>query len=97
MKGLMVSHVESTRVSMFDSATNVVKSLLQQMCDAVRDLMASKTEENFQRISRDYLAVLVGANATGMSRAHRAERLLCSEMEALLAGSDAVFKDVVAY
>jgi hypothetical protein len=98
MKNHMISHVNATKMTMFEAAADASKSLLRQMCNSLESELASKMEVLFETVSRDYTAVLVGgdANAGAMAATPRTERLICGSMLAALTDADEAFVDLQA-
>ncbi|KAK3319346.1 hypothetical protein B0H66DRAFT_591910 [Apodospora peruviana] len=94
MKEAMVSHVERTRRTMFRDATNGVQEQLETMCKTVKQQIENSTQDLHSRLTRDYLAVLVGIDIAAFRTVPRAERLLRAEMAPLLAKTDHAFARV---
>lgn len=95
MKNIMVTHVAGRQRAMFRNATDVVQSRLEDMCQHIRQVMEAHVQNMYTRLSRDYLAVLVGTDAASMgTRIPRAELMLRAEMAPLLAEVDEEFAEL---
>ncbi|KAL2015623.1 hypothetical protein VTK56DRAFT_5080 [Thermocarpiscus australiensis] len=98
MKNIMQTHVAARRGTMFWNATNAVKQQLEAMCDAMRAQMEDRIRDMHARLSRDYLAVLVGADAVARALGPpRAELMLRAEMAPLLAKADLAFAELFSF
>ncbi|KAL2132078.1 hypothetical protein VTI74DRAFT_4256 [Chaetomium olivicolor] len=95
MKNIMVTHVSNRRGVMFRNATNAVQRQLEQLCERIKQELESYVYDLHARLARDYLAVLVGADAVfnGMGPP-RVELMLRSEMASLLAKADGTFAEL---
>ncbi|KAI1659708.1 Dynamin family-domain-containing protein [Daldinia decipiens] len=60
MKAAMANHVETSRHTMFNQATDTVKAQLEAMCRVVQKSLSDEMEDMFSSIFRDYMKVLVG-------------------------------------
>ena len=94
MKGHMNSHVESERSRMFHEATAHVKDLLMHMCRQVEDSMASRADEIFLMMQRDYMSIIGGANTHGAT-VPKTERTIKREVGLQIDEADEVFRKVV--
>ncbi len=92
----MVGFINQTRHVMFHGATNAVKAQLDGMCLKIRDHMIIQAQELHARIARDYLAVLVGSDASSIKGLPRAERLLRGGVLSLLGKSDSHFEQLIS-
>ena len=63
MKTAVTAHVQNASGTMFRDATDAVQRELDQMCRQIRDVIDEQVELVYTRVSRDYLAVLVGIDA----------------------------------
>lgn len=61
MKSHMAGHVDRERHTMFTASAEAVKLELANMCREVDDLMASRTDEVYMLLRRDYMTVIGGA------------------------------------
>ncbi|KAL2874899.1 hypothetical protein SGCOL_009877 [Colletotrichum sp. CLE4] len=81
MKYQMVSHVETSRDTMFRRSTDSVKEQLEGLCRRLQDELTTQVQDIYSLLARDYLHVLIGVDKdpkpTGLPRA---ERLLRAEM-----------------
>lgn len=95
MKTHMHNHVDKTRHTMFNHATDTVRAQLEAMCDKICQELWNQVLQNiFKHLSRDYLSVLGTADAKTVSTVTRAERMLRGELSLMLAqDADLVFKD----
>ncbi|KAK3324641.1 hypothetical protein B0T19DRAFT_429037 [Cercophora scortea] len=91
MKDAMARHVETNRATMFREATGVVQGQLEQMCTQIEEAMTIELQDLYARVARDYLAVLVGSDASAMQGLSRAERMLRQEMLPILDRADLYF------
>ncbi|KAK0704199.1 hypothetical protein B0T21DRAFT_353156 [Apiosordaria backusii] len=92
MKTIMINHVTQYREAMFRAATSNVQQMLDAMCKEVRQQLEEAIAEKHGSIMRDYLAVLIGAEAAQTKGLPRMERLLRAEMVPLLEVVDDAFK-----
>ncbi|KAK0668719.1 nuclear GTPase SLIP-GC [Cercophora samala] len=92
MKALMIDHVTRNQEVMFRTATGNVQQALDGMCKEIRQQLEDCIAEKHASIMRDYLAVLIGAEAAEHKGLPRMERMLRAEMVPLLAGIDEAFK-----
>lgn len=58
-----MSHVETSRSTMFRQATDFVQGKLEDMCITVKSKMEDKTREIVDAVFRDYMTVIIGASA----------------------------------
>lgn len=58
MKAAMANHVETSRYTMFNEATDTVKAQLEAMCRTVQKSLSDEMEDMFSSIFRDYMKVL---------------------------------------
>ncbi|KAK3352312.1 hypothetical protein B0T25DRAFT_181918 [Lasiosphaeria hispida] len=94
MKDKMMKHVRGCRTSMFRAATDNVKKQLQSMSRRINQDMFVRIEELHDKLSKDYITVLVGSDVSKNGGMPRVERMLRSEMIALLQKMDASFARV---
>ncbi|KAK3687321.1 hypothetical protein B0T22DRAFT_497814 [Podospora appendiculata] len=95
MKDDMARHVETNRATMFREATGAVQGQLEQMCTQIEEAMSTELQDLYARVARDYLAVLVGSDASAMQGLSRAERMLRQEMAPMLDRADLYFSEDV--
>lgn len=90
----MVSHVDTTRRTMFRQATDAVKGRLEDLCTAVQVRLNDKAREILDSVFRDYMAVMVGATAG--SHANRLQRneldYAKADVKIVLQSASAVFR-----
>ncbi|KAK0714662.1 hypothetical protein B0H67DRAFT_488640 [Lasiosphaeris hirsuta] len=96
MKDKMIKHVRACRLSMFRAATDNVKTQLQSMVSRIAEDLFFRIEDLHARLSKDYITVLVGSDVSKNGGMPRLERMLRSEMTALLQKTDASFARVNA-
>jgi hypothetical protein len=94
MKELMQKHVTENRDTMFRMATDVVRIQLLSLCRQVAGDLSAQVNDLKAQLARDYLAVLVGADAASKGPS-RAELMLRAEMAPLLAKADQVFAELI--
>jgi len=63
MKDSMITHVTTSRHTMFRQATDVVKARLENICDRVEQELQEKTQVILTAVLRNYTAVLVGSES----------------------------------
>lgn len=63
MKDTMVSHVETSRSTMFRQATDFVQGKLEDMCATVKSQMNDKVREILDSVFHDYMTVIIGESA----------------------------------
>lgn len=91
MKEAMQAHVETARHSMFQDATNKVKGDLNSMCQEIQQAMAVHIDGVAEKLERDYMGVMVGADAQAVHGITWAGRTLRSEMLQPLSEADSWF------
>lgn len=92
MKNLMIAHVTNQRGGMFRDATDKVQKQLEDLCHVMQQEMEAQMQEVQQRLTRDYLSVLVGADAASMKAGvPRVELMLRAEMALRLGKADGAF------
>lgn len=91
----MASHVEQERHNMFRNATEAVKARLTEMCRAVEEHMATKADEVFLQMRRDYMVTIGGAPLPQGAVMSKADRTLRKDVMHVLDGADDLFKAVV--
>ena len=95
MKNLMLAHVSNQCGLMFRSATDHVQEQLEEMCDQIRVELEANVQGLRERLTRDYLAVLVGADtSTAGLGPLRIELMLRGEMVPLLRKADRFFAEL---
>ncbi len=63
MKAAVTGHVQTQCDTMFRAATDTVQNDLKVLCEAIEAAISDRVQQLFQRISKDYLAVLVGVDS----------------------------------
>lgn len=98
MKNIMVSHIESSRNTMFRQATDAVKGRLQDMSTVVEKQLSDKLKEICDSVFRDYMAVLVGVSVTGLTNRARPTELDClkADVNVVLRSAATLFAPVEA-
>lgn len=91
MKMAMLNHVENSRNTMFEEATNTVKARLEAMCRSIRQQMDDQMEDMFSTIFRDYMRVLVGAKVERHARLDPKELAMRASVNDVLARGNALF------
>jgi hypothetical protein len=95
MKNLMLAHVTNQRGLMFRSATDHVQEQLEEMCDQIGVELEANIQGLRERLTRDYLAVLVGVDASTVGLGpSRVELMLRGEMAPLLRKVDRFFAEL---
>lgn len=95
MKNLMLAHVTNQRGLMFRSATGHVQEQLEEMCDQIGVELEASVQGLRERLTRDYLAVLVGVDASTFGLGpSRVELMLRGEMAPLLRKADRFFAEL---
>ena len=92
MKNHMVGHVDQARHQMFGAATQTVRDHLKQMCKELEDSMATKVDEIYLNMQRDYMQVLGGRQLTQGDRMSKTEHDMRSEIWSILQGVDKKFE-----
>lgn len=95
MKNLMLTHVTNQRGVMFRAATDHVQEQLEGMCEQIGAELEASIQGLRERLTRDYLAVLVGVDASsdGLGPS-RVEMMLRGEMALLLRKADRFFAEL---
>ncbi|KAI9753132.1 MAG: Protein kinase C signaling pathway involved MAPKK protein [Chaenotheca gracillima] len=75
MKQSMMTHIESSKDSMFRDSADEVRRRLGQMKTSVEEQMANKVDEVSSKVKKDYLTILGGYNSDEMSRALSAPKM----------------------
>ncbi|KAH6632633.1 hypothetical protein F5144DRAFT_574744 [Chaetomium tenue] len=95
MKNLMLAHVTNQRGVMFRAATDHVQEQLEGMCEQIGAELEASIQGLRERLTRDYLAVLVGVDASSVSLGpSRVEMMLRGEMAPLLRKADRFFAEL---
>ncbi|CAG8951269.1 hypothetical protein HYFRA_00008018 [Hymenoscyphus fraxineus] len=80
MKRHMNDHIEQNKNTMFQQSVDGVKARLTAMCRSVENEMASKAEEVWSTMNRDYTQVISGTQLPDGEQMPKWERLLRAEL-----------------
>ncbi|KAF2878206.1 hypothetical protein BDV95DRAFT_479698 [Massariosphaeria phaeospora] len=94
MKTCMNQHVEQNRHSMFEKAVQTVTGHLHTMCKDLEEEMASKADEIYVFMKRDYMAVLGGVETDQDAVMSKEERVMRAEIKTLLLAVDGQFEAI---
>ncbi|KAI1760686.1 hypothetical protein GGR53DRAFT_508668 [Hypoxylon sp. FL1150] len=95
MKTAMINHVEHSRNTMFEDATNTVKEKLEAMCRSIRQQMDDQMEDMFSNVFRDYTRVLVGAKVERHVKLDPKELAMRAGVNDVLVRSNSLFSPVL--
>ncbi|KAK4908265.1 hypothetical protein LTR49_022820 [Elasticomyces elasticus] len=93
MKGMMASHVEQERSSMFTDATNQVRQSLTTMCKRVRESMLERSDSIYTNMHRDYMSII--GNVDVKFEFGRQERQLRGDVDEIIDKADGYFQGVI--
>ncbi|KAI1478877.1 Dynamin family-domain-containing protein [Daldinia eschscholtzii] len=95
MKAAMANHVETTRYTMFNEATDTVKEQLEAMCRTVQKRLSDEMEDMFNTIFRDYMKVLVGTTVDRHAKLPPQELAMRANVNDFLQHCDSMFAPVL--
>ncbi|KAI0964750.1 hypothetical protein F4678DRAFT_486458 [Xylaria arbuscula] len=95
MKESMADHVETTRHSMFNDATEVVKEALQEMCLSVMEDISQSIDGVFNTVCAEYMRTLVGTEPGRTGDITPEELEMRSHVYKILLISDNMFAPVL--
>lgn len=90
----MISHVETTRNTMFRDAAEFVRVRLTEMCETVKKTMRGQAEHVYTRIRDDYMRVIGGAQVAAATLPQQ-ERLLRKQVHEIVSTCNELFEKVV--
>ncbi|KAI0854147.1 Dynamin family-domain-containing protein [Daldinia vernicosa] len=95
MKAAMANHVETSRYTMFNEATDTVKAELEAMCRTVQKSLSDQMEDMFSSIFRDYMKVLVGTEVDRRAKLSPEELAMRANVNNFLQHCDLMFSSVL--